>query len=99
MGKRSGKRGFRRGAVLMEYVIIAVLVAAACAAAVIVFGRAMVAGFDVAGRGTVGDGESAGNALSDGERGYRKQLQTNMEEAEAINKKFSNVSSTSGDKK
>lgn len=99
MGKKSSKRGFRRGAVLMEYVIIAVLIAAACAAAVVVFGRAMVVGFDVAGRGAVGDGESAGNALSDGERGYRKQLQTNMGEAEAVNKKFSNLSSASADKK
>lgn len=99
MRKQRSKRGFRHGAVLMEYVVIAVLIAAACAAAVIVFGRAMVVGFDVAGRGAVGDSDSAGNALSDGERGYRKQLQTNMDEAEAINKKFSNLSSATGDKK
>ena len=97
MERRDRRR--KRGAVQMEYVIVAVLIAAACAAAVIVFGRAMVVGFDVAGRGSVGDSESAGNALSDGERGYRKQLETNIEEAKTINDKFSNLSSASGDKK
>lgn len=97
MERRDRRR--KRGAVQMEYVIVAVLIAAACVAAVVVFGRTMVVGFDVAGRGAVGDSKSAGDALTDDDRGYRKQLQTNMDEAKAINDKFSNLSSTPGDKK
>ena len=82
----------------MEYVVVAVLIVAACTAAVIVFGRAMLAGNIVAIRGSVGDGSTGwGSRTSDDD--YRTQLQTNMEEAEAINKKFSNLSSASGDKK
>lgn len=50
-------RGFRRmlgeekGAVMMEYVIIAVLIAAACVVAVAIFGKTIVGMFDVAGKG------------------------------------------------
>ena len=96
MERRDRRR--KRGAVQMEYVIVAVLIAAACAAAVIVFGRSILAGFIVAERGGAGDG-STGWSSQTSDDDYRKQLQTNMEEAEAINKKFSDLGSSSGDKK
>lgn len=43
--------GNEKGAVMMEYVIIAVLIAAACVVAVAVFGKTIVGMFDVAGKG------------------------------------------------
>ncbi|MFA4943446.1 MAG: hypothetical protein WC789_01950 [Lentisphaeria bacterium] len=48
-----GRRGWREeaGAVQMEYVILAVLIAAAGVVAVVVFGRAVVSGLLTAGKG------------------------------------------------
>lgn len=43
--------GEENGAVMMEYVIIAVLIAAACVVAVAIFGKTIVGMFDVAGKG------------------------------------------------
>lgn len=43
--------GEEKGAVMMEYVIIAVLIAAACVVAVAVFGKTIVGMFNVAGKG------------------------------------------------
>lgn len=43
--------GEEKGAVMMEYVIIAVLIAAACVVAVAIFGKTIVGMFDVAGKG------------------------------------------------
>lgn len=43
--------GDEKGAVMMEYVIIAVLIAAACVVAVAIFGKTIVGMFDVAGKG------------------------------------------------
>ena len=48
------KSGFRRGAVRMEYVIIAVLVLAAVIVAVLFFGRDVMNMFGVAGQATTG---------------------------------------------
>ena len=44
-------RKSRRGAVMMEYVIIAVLIAAACVAGVLVLSRATARGWGVSSRG------------------------------------------------
>ena len=49
------KSGFRRGAVRMEYVIIAVLVVAAIILAVLFFGRDIMNTFGVAGQAATGD--------------------------------------------
>ena len=88
--KSSLKR--KRGAVMMEYVIVAVLIGAAVLAAVAVFGRSIMAMFDVSGRAVVGDGKSAADALTDSSGGYRSQLQNNMDEATKVNQKFYDLS-------
>ena len=62
-------RGLRRlcgdeaGGVMMEYVILAVLIAAAVVVAVAMFGRTIVGMFDVAGKGATGNHSGAKDAL------------------------------------
>ena len=46
--------GEEKGAVMMEYVIVAVLIAAACVVAVAMFGKTIVGMFDVAAKGASG---------------------------------------------
>lgn len=55
--------GETRGAVMMEYVIVAVLIAAACVVAVAMFGKTIVGMFDVAAKGASGDHSGAKEAL------------------------------------
>ena len=55
--------GEEKGAVMMEYVIVAVLIAAACVVAVAMFGKTIVGMFDVAGKGATGDHSGAKTAL------------------------------------
>lgn len=61
MKKETLKRG-QRGAVMMEYVIICVLIAAACVLAVVVFSRSVLYGFDSARRGALVDSQTGGKA-------------------------------------
>lgn len=84
-------RRCRKGAVMMEYVIVAVLIAAAAVAAVVVFGRSIVGMFNVAGHAAAADEKHAASALTDENGGYRQQLKTNRDEATKINEKFSEV--------
>lgn len=86
----------RKGAVAMEYVLVAVLIAAAVAAAVVVFGRSIVAMFDVAGKGATGQVQKAGDSLSDDGGAYRSQLDKNREEAGRIADRFSDVEDAEG---
>ena len=51
--------GDEKGAVMMEYVIVAVLIAAACVVAVAMFGRTIVGMFSVAAKGASGDSAAA----------------------------------------
>ena len=51
--------GDEKGAVMMEYVIVAVLIAAACVVAVAMFGKTIVGMFDVAAKGATGDAAGA----------------------------------------
>ena len=53
------KSGFRRGAIRMEYVIVAVLIAAAIILAVLFFGRDVMNMFGVAGQATTGSHSDA----------------------------------------
>lgn len=53
--------GDEKGAVMMEYVIVAVLIAAACVVAVAMFGRTIVGMFSVAAKGATGDSREAKN--------------------------------------
>ncbi len=57
--------GEERGAVMMEYVILAVLIAAAAVVAVAMFGKTIVGMFDTAGKGATGDHSGAKQALED----------------------------------
>ena len=93
---RNDRRG-KKGAVSMEYVLVAVLIAAAAVAAVVVFGRTVVLGFGVIGRSAAGDGQSGWNAVTSDED-YRQQLERNRKEATALNEKFSEVDRTSSKK-
>lgn len=51
--------GDEKGAVMMEYVIVAVLIAAACVTAVAMFGRTIVGMFSTAAKGATGDSKGA----------------------------------------
>ena len=51
--------GDEKGAVMMEYVIVAVLIAAACVVAVAMFGKTIVGMFSVAAKGATGDAAAA----------------------------------------
>lgn len=53
------KSGFRRGAVRMEYVIVAVLIVAAIIVALLFFGRDVLNTFGVAGQSATGDRSKA----------------------------------------
>lgn len=55
--------GDEKGAVMMEYVILAVLIAAAAVVAVAMFGKTIVGMFDVAGKGATGDHSGAKTTL------------------------------------
>ena len=55
--------GEQRGAVMMEYVIVAVLIAAACVVAVAMFGKTIVGMFDTAAKGATGDHSGAKKSL------------------------------------
>ena len=57
--------GEERGAVMMEYVIVAVLIAAACVVAVAMFGKTIVGMFDVAAKGASADHSGAKTALDE----------------------------------
>ena len=57
--------GEERGAVMMEYVILAVLIAAAAVVAVAMFGLTIVGMFDTAGKGATGDHSGAKDAMEE----------------------------------
>ncbi len=56
--------GEEKGAVMMEYVIVAVLIAGACVVAVAMFGKTIVGMFDVAAKGATTDHSGAGDSLT-----------------------------------
>lgn len=57
--------GDRTGGVMMEYVILAVLIAAAVVVAVAMFGKTLVGMFDVAGKGATTRHSDAKSALEE----------------------------------
>lgn len=81
--------GDERGQAMMEYVIIAVLIAAAAVAAVAYFGKDIVAMFNVAGSAATGDAKTAEKGRQDaaGENGAQKFAG----QAVDSNKKFSDL--------
>ena len=77
----------RRGAVLMEYVIVAVLIAVACLVGIIVFGRGIIRNTDIATKAASGRGVRAGEAAEV----YRQDTDEDIKEAEKFLKEFSDV--------
>lgn len=84
--------GDERGQAMMEYVIIAVLIAAAAVAAVAYFGKDIVAMFNVAGHAAIGDEKVARDTRGDAHkaRGESKG-QGYSSSATTSNGKFSNL--------
>lgn len=79
--------GDERGQAMMEYVIIAVLIAAAAVAAVAYFGKDIVAMFNVAGKAATGNATAAGADRGTASRQAVKQAKQAVTE----NEKFSDV--------
>jgi Flp pilus assembly pilin Flp len=69
----------QRGAVMMEYVIIGVLIAAACAFAVVMFSRSLLYAFDTGARGTTADSARAKTSQED----YRKDITQESKDAKS----------------
>lgn len=67
----------RRGATMMEYVIVAVLIAVAAVVAVAVFGRTVLREASVVGNAATGQGSRAGTA----QVGYQQDTENDIEEA------------------
>lgn len=86
--------GDERGQAMMEYVIIAVLIAAAAVAAVAYFGKDIVAMFNVAGSAATGDAKTAesGRTTAAGMQG----AQGFATKAVDSNKKFSDLKEDDG---
>lgn len=80
------------GAVMMEYVIIAVLIAAACVVAVYYFGRNVSDGVEVAGTALAGQGKSA----ADKQGTLKDNVDKRAQDAVENQKKFSDAE-TSGE--
>ena len=85
MFRRAAK--MRRGAALMEYVIVAVLIAVACLVGVIVFGRGIIRNTDIMGKAASGKGARAGEASEI----YRADTEADLKEAEKFPNAFSDV--------
>ncbi len=70
--------GEEKGAVMMEYVILAVLIAAAAVVAVAMFGKTLVGMFDTAGKGATADhaGAAAGKGAAGNHTGAKQTLET-----------------------
>ncbi len=79
--------GEESGQAMMEYVIIAVLVAAACTAAIIYFGRQNANQIAVAIKAVAGDASGALKQQEDGQ----KDATTNADDAKKQAEKFGNT--------
>ena len=65
------------GAVMMEYVIIGVLIAAARVLGIVMFSRTILFGFDTAQLGASGDSKKA----AESQKNYRQQVQESQKSA------------------
>ena len=84
--------GEDRGAVMMEYIIVAVLIAAAVAAGVAYFGQDLVEMFGVAGRAATGDIDKASSERST----VSGNTKTRIEKALNVNQQFHDVGNGAG---
>ena len=72
---------------MMEYVIVAVLIAAACLVGIVVFGRGIVRNTDIATKAAAGRGVRAGEAAEV----YQADAEADIKEAEKFPREFSDV--------
>lgn len=75
----SDTKSSRRGAVMMEYVIVGVLIAAACVLGVVTFSRSVLYAFDMSGKGATADSTK----VKKGQDQYRAQLDEDSKGAKA----------------
>ncbi len=78
----------RRGAAMMEYVILAVLIAAACVIAVVVFNRGIMRNTDLMNKAAAGRGSRAGEAAVI----YQADTEADVKESAKFPNKFSDIS-------
>ena len=81
----------RRGAVSMEFVVVCVLIAAACMIGIAVMGRAIFRSTDLMSKGASGQGELAATAVSCPEEGYRYQAEDDIKESKKFAGEFSDT--------
>ena len=77
----------RRGAAMMEYVILAVLIAAACVMAVVVFNRGIMRNTDIMNKATAGRGVRAGEAA----KTYQEDAAEDVKESAKFPSQFSDI--------
>ncbi len=75
--KRNRSKQRQRGAVMMEYVIVAVLIAAACVLGVVTFSRSIAYGFSIGAKGATADSADAKTS----QKNYRLQLDDDTQTA------------------
>ena len=78
--------GEEKGAVMMEYVIVAVLIAAACVVAVAMFGKTIVGMFDTAAHGATGDHSGAKTTLDNTQNTQNQDAQKASEYHDSMHK-------------
>jgi len=69
----------QRGAVMMEYVIVGLLIAVACVLGVVMFSRSILYAFDSGARGATADS----NATKKSQEAYRQQLDQDAKDAKS----------------
>lgn len=75
--RREKAKNNRRGAVMMEYVIVGVLIAAACVGGVFVFSRSILYMFDTGARGATANSQRVKETQTE----YREQLDKDSKDA------------------
>jgi Flp pilus assembly pilin Flp len=77
----------RRGAAMMEYVILAVLIAAASVVAVVVFNRGIMRNTDLMNKAAAGRGSRAGEAA----KTYQDDTEADVNESAKFPGQFSDI--------
>ncbi len=76
--------GEEKGAVMMEYVVLAVLLVAGVVAAVMAFGGKLINQFYAAGQATSGETAAAANTVNTGKTNYKKDMGDAVTKGKAI---------------
>ena len=76
--------GEEKGAVMMEYVVLAVLLVAACVAAVIFFGDRIAKQFKGAGEAAGGQVQTAGTTVTGANSAFQQNMQDAVKDQQVI---------------